>query len=275
MKFLTLSSLATGAFAAALHGRDIGTITAAMTAAGQGIVGLDNAVKAFNGDVAAVLAASSSLVQTLKDGKAKVDPTGELSLGDALGLQTPAQDLQAKGDALLADITAKRPAIAAAGLCETTFTQTTAINDASKDLINTVVSKVPAAAQGIAQGIVAGLLKDLQAAQDAFSPANCKNTGTPPTSSAPPAGSTTPPTPPTTTAPPPVTTTAPPPVTTTPPTLPTTSAPPAGTDTCPAASTVTVTATDTKDCTPICTTKPVVTITTTKKACPTGSKLPW
>lgn len=276
MKFLALTSLATGAFAAALYDRDLATITTAMTNAGNGIVALDNAVKGFSGDVSPVLAASNSLVAALKAGKAAVDPSSDLSLGDALGLQTPAQDLQAKGDALLADITAKRPAIAAAGLCETTFAQTSAINTASQALINSVVSKVPTAAQGIAQGIVAGLLKDLQAAQDAFSPANCKDTGSPPTSSAPPAGTSTPPTPPTSTAPPPVTTTAAPPATTTPPTLPTTTAgPPAGTDTCPAASTVTVTATDTKDCTPICTKKPVVTVTTTKKACPTGSKLPW
>ncbi|OAQ70661.1 cell wall galactomannoprotein Mp2/allergen F17-like protein [Pochonia chlamydosporia 170] len=268
MKFLTLTSLATGAFAGVLVQRDIATIQAAMNAAGTGIVTLDNAVKAFTGDPTQVLASSNALIQTLKDGKAKVDPTEELSLTDALGLQTPAQDLQTKGAALLADLKAKKDAIAANGLCESTFTQASGINAASKDLINSVVSKVPAAAQGIAQGIVAPLLQTLNDAQDAFSPANCKDTGSPPTSSAPPPVTSTP-APPTSTEAPPPTSTVPPPVTTT--------APPPGTDTCPAAQTVTVTATDTADCTPIvtCTKKPPVTVTTTKKSCPTGSKLPW
>lgn len=279
MKSLALISLASGAMAGVLLQRDIATIQAAMTAAGNGIVSLDTAVKAYTGgDASSVSSAADALVQTLKNGKAQVDPTGDLSLSDALGLQAPSQALQAQGDALLADLKAKKTVIAANGLCETTFNQASAINTASQALINSVVSKVPAAAQGIAQGIVAGLLKDLQDSQDAFSPANCKDTGSPPTSStaAPPATTTAAP-PATSTAPPPVTTTAAPPATTTnaPPPLTTTAAP--ASDTCPAASTVTVTTVDSADCTaiPTCTKKPVVTVTSTKKSCPTGSRLPW
>lgn len=269
MKFLTLTSLATGAFAGALIQRDLATIKTVMAGIGNDLVSLDTAVKGFSGDPTQILTTSNTLIKDLKDGKAKVDPTTELSLTDALGLQAPAKDLQTKGDALLADFKAKRDALAAAGLCGPALQQATSINDASKDLINSVVSKVPADAQSIAQGIVAPLLKDLQDAQDAFSPANCKDSSTPP--------------PPTSGGPAPPTTTAGPPATTAPPTTggpapPTTTAgPPPGTDTCPAASTVTVTATDTNDCTatPTCTKKAPVTVTTTTKACPTGSKLPW
>jgi hypothetical protein len=286
MKFLALTSLAAGAFAGVIVQRDIATIQAAMTAAGDGIVNLNSAVDAFNGDVSAVLSASNALVQALKDGKAKVEPTGELSLTDALGLQAPSAELQKKGDALLAALKAKKDAIAQNGLCEVTYTQASTINVESKALIDTVVSKVPEAAQGIAKSIVAGLLKALQDAEDTFSPTNCINTGNPPASStvAPPATSTVVP-PETTTVAPPETTTVVPPETTTvvPPqtstVLPpvTTTYEPPVTGTCPAASTVTVTAIDSNDCTPTptCTKKPPVTVTTTKKGCPTKAKLPW
>lgn len=270
MKFLTLTSLATGAFAGSLIQRDLATIKTVMAGIGTDLVSLDTAVKGFSGDPTQILTTSNALIKNLKAGKAKVDPTGELSLTDALGLQAPAKDLQTKGDALLADFKAKRAALAAAGLCGPSLQQATSINDASKDLINSVVSKVPADAQSIAQGIVAPLLKDLQEAQDAFSPANCQDSTDPP-----PQSSSGPTAPPSTTAGPPVTTS--PPTTTGGPVPPTTTAPPPGTDTCPAASTVTVTTTDTNDCTatPTCTKKPPVTVTTTTKACPTGSKLPW
>ncbi|KAK2601762.1 hypothetical protein QQS21_004646 [Conoideocrella luteorostrata] len=272
MKFLVLSSLAAGAFAGLVQ-RDLATIKGVMGQVGTDLDGLDSAVKSFNGDPAGLLTASNTLIKDLKDGKAKVDPTGELSLTDALGLQAPAKELQTKGDQLLADFKAKRDAIAAAGLCGPALQQATSINTASQDLIKSVVSKVPADAQSIAQGIVAPLLKDLQDAQDAFSPANCKDSGSPPPPTS--GGSTPPPTSGGST--PPTTTAAPPPTTTGGSTPPTTTAAPPGNETCPAASTVTVTATDTKDCTavPTCTKKPPVTVTTTTKACPTGSKLPW
>lgn len=293
MKFLALTTLASGAYAGVLVQRDLATIQAAMTSAGQGLDGLGTAIKGFSGDPAPVLAASNSLIQALKDGKAKVDPSSDLTLADALGLQAPAGDLQKKGDALLAELKTAVPTIEKAGMCEVTFTQTSDINTAAKALIDSVVSKVPTAAQGIAQGIVAGLLKDLQDAQDAVGPANCKNSGTPPasssaappaTSAAPPSSSAAPPAtseappatsaPPATTQAPPATTQAPPATTEAPPA---TSAAPPASDTCPAASTVTVTAIDSKHCTPTptCTKKPPVTVTTTKKACPTKTKLPW
>ncbi|TWU76909.1 hypothetical protein ED733_006801 [Metarhizium rileyi] len=229
MKFPVLATLTlvSGAFAGVLVQRDLATIKSAMSSAGTGIDKLDAVVKAFSGDSGPLVAASEELVKTLKDGKASVDPTAELSLADALGLQAPAQELQTKGDALLADLKAQKDAIAKNNICEQTFQQASGINSASKDLINSVVSKVPESAQGIAQGIVAGLLKALQEAQDAFSPGTAATTSAVVVTSA--------------------------------------------QDTCPAAQTVTVTAVDSKDCTPTptCTKKAPVTITTTKKTCPT------
>ncbi|KAK2592106.1 hypothetical protein QQS21_010212 [Conoideocrella luteorostrata] len=275
MKFLALTSLATGAFAGLMI-RDLATITGVMSGIGTDLDGLDTAVKGFTSDPTNILTASNKLIADLKAGKTKVDPLPELSLTDALGLQTPAKSLQTKGDALLADFKAKRDALAAAGLCGPALQQATSINTASQDLIKSIVGKVPADAQSIAEGIVAPLIKDLQDAQDAFSPANCKDSSSPP----PPTTTKGVPPPPTTTkgAPPPTTTKGAPPPTTTkgapPPTS--TVAPPPGTGTCPAGSTVTATVTDSKGCTatPTCTKTPPVTVTVTTKACPVGSKLP-
>lgn len=272
MKFLSLLCLTVGVTASAVR-RDLATIKTVLAGIGSDLVDLDTATKAFNGNPQGLLDASNKLITDLKAGDATVQPLPGLSLQDALGLTGPAKDLQTKGDALLADIKAKKDALAAAGLCEVTFLQVSDINTASQALIKTVVSKVPADAQSIAQSLVAPLQKDLDEAQALFSPANCQNTGTTPTGTTTSAPTTAPPTstkPPTSTPPP---TSAP---TTTTPTIPTTT-PGGGNPTCPAASTITVTSTDTKDCTatPTCTSSAPVTVTTTTKACPTGSKLPW
>lgn len=261
MKFLSLVCVAATVASASVVRRDLATIQSVLSGVGTDLVGLDTATKGFNGDPSDLLDASNKLIQDLKDGDAKVQPLPALTLNDALGLTGPAKDLQTKGDALLASIKGKKDALAAAGLCDVTFLQVKDINTASQALIKTVVSKVPPAAQSIAQSLVAPLQKDLADAQDLFSPANCQNGGgggsptTKPTSgptSAPTSGPTTTPSIPTTT-------------------------PGPGTGTCPAAPTVTVTSTDTKDCTavPTCTKTAPVTVTTTTKACPTGSKLPW
>ncbi|KAK3177631.1 hypothetical protein K4F52_009587 [Lecanicillium sp. MT-2017a] len=265
MKFLALCTLATSVAAGALVQRDVKPITDVLSGIGADLVNLDGAVKDFSGDPAPLLDASNKLIQSLKDGNTKVQPLPMLTLTEALALQAPTKDLQAKGETLLADLKAKKEAIAAAGLCEATFIQASSINTASQALIKTVVSKVPEAAQSIAQTLVAPLLKALNEAQDAFSPENCQGGGNPPTTGGPQ---------PTTTKPGP-TTGGPGPTTNGP--QPTTTPGNPGGGTCPAASTVTVTTTDTRDCTatPTCTKSPVVTVTSTTRACPTGSKLPW
>ncbi|KAM3455539.1 hypothetical protein MY3296_002250 [Beauveria thailandica] len=303
MKFLSLVCLASG-IAASVVRRDLATVTSVLNDVGIDLDGLNTAIKNFNGDPNPVLDASNKAIQGLKDGDAKVQPLPELSLNDALGLTGPAKDLQTKGDALLASIKGSKDIIAKADMCEVTLLQVSDLKTAADALIKSVVSKVPAAAQSIAQGLVSPLQQALTEAKDLFSSANCQNSGggggggsssqptSAPTSTEPPAttsteapASTTTEAPATTTTEAPATTTTEPPMTTSAPTVPATTptatipitTPGPGNETCPAASTVTVTATDTKDCTPTptCTKKPPVTVTTTKKACPTGSKLPW
>lgn len=265
MKFLALSCLAVSATASVIVQRgpqDLATIKGVLSEISTDIVALDTATKGFSGDPAELLDASNKLIKDLKDGKAKVDPVGGLTLTEALGLQAPTKDMQAKAESLVANLKEKKDALAAAGLCSVTRIQANEINEASRALIKTVVSKVPESAQSIAQTLVAPLLKALDEAKETFSEENCKDSGTPP--------------PPTTTPGSPTTSSGP---TQTPPgsSQPTMTTGPPATGTCPAASTVTITTTDSAGCTatPSCTKSTPVTVTTTTKACPKGSKLPW
>ncbi|KAF5603300.1 cell wall protein [Fusarium pseudocircinatum] len=153
--------------------RDLATITGVLNDVGSGIDDLDSAVKAFKGDSDPVVDAAESLVSVINDGKTKVDKSDDLSLSDALGLQDPVKDLTKQAETLTDDLKAKKPQLQEAGLCGTTRAQISNINDASKKLIASVVSKVPEAAQGIAEDLASGLTDVLNDAQDAFSEKNC------------------------------------------------------------------------------------------------------
>jgi hypothetical protein len=270
MKFLALSCLAVSATASVMIQRgpqDLATIKGVLAEVSTDIVALDTATKGFSGDPSPLLDASNELIKELKDGKAKVEPVGGLTLTEALGLQAPTKDMQGKAESLVASLKAKKDALAAAGLCSVTRIQVNEINVASRDLIKTVVSKVPESARGIADTLVAPLLKALDESKEIVSEENCKDSGGEPTTT-PGSPTTTPGTPTTSSGP-----------TQTPPgtTMPTVTTGPTATGTCPAASTVTITTTDSSGCTatPSCTKTPPVTVTTTTKACPKGSKLPW
>lgn len=222
MKFAVLACLATGAFAGTIFGRDLSTVKSVLSVVGDNIAGLDSAVKSFDGNPLKLLTASDTLIKSLNDGKTKVDKSSGLSIIDTLGLLGPIIGLQNKADSLVADLKAKKTIIAKNGFCAVTLSQTTTINTATQNLINSVVAKVPGLLQGIARGLTSGLSKDLRDAMDIFSPANCKDST--------------------------------PPITTSSTARPTSTAPPGTTslpdDGCPAAQTVTVTAIDTKGCVP-------------------------
>src|SRR5690349_13214752 len=133
MKFLTLACLATSAVAGVVnrdpptgvYERDLPLITGIITNVGNGLDTLDGAVKSFSGDSKPVEDASAALVATLKDGKTKVDASGDLTLGDALGLQDPVKSLQTKGETLLTDLKARKADIEKYNLCDITRQQVT------------------------------------------------------------------------------------------------------------------------------------------------------
>ncbi|POR33539.1 Cell wall mannoprotein 1 [Tolypocladium paradoxum] len=185
MKFsaVTLACLATGVYSRVADPpvrvleRDLATVTGVIGTAGQDIDAVAKAINAFSGDSKPVEAAAAQLISNLGAGKAKVDGSSQLTLADALGLQQPVKDLEAKGQTLADDLHKAKPIIEKAGLCDVTRKQVNDINTASQALISAVVSKVPTDAQAIAKALADGLIQILNKAQDDFSTANCKNSG--------------------------------------------------------------------------------------------------
>jgi hypothetical protein len=193
MKF-TLVVLATGALAqlqqpsrvtrsdATLSERDVATISQVITDVGTGITSLDTAVKAFSASDSASLttlnSAASMIVQTLKDGTSKIQATANISLNDAITLQSQTTGLQSTGQSLVSDLTSKKSEVEKAGLCEIVRQQVTGVSDNTKSLIDAIVSKIPEAAQAIAGQQTAGFTTALQSIQGVYAEGNCTNQGT-------------------------------------------------------------------------------------------------
>lgn len=174
MKFTTSAAIAvaaTGAYA------QLSVLQPIFTSIGNAIGDLDTAAKGFNGDVAAVTSKADALISAIKSGNTKAAASSDLSLNDALGLTTPVQDLNSKGETLEKDFKAQIAAVQKAGACDTVRSKLADINTASQALIKTVVSKVPEAAQSVAKTLADQLTTTLSKATDDFSEANCKNSG--------------------------------------------------------------------------------------------------
>lgn len=186
MKFSTsffLSCLATSAYARVagndarsfyVEERDLATITGVLSKVDTGINNLDTAVKAYTGGSGTnIISVANTLISTINAGKTTVDGQPQLSLADSLALQGPVKTITNSATTLVDDLTAKRSLIISNKLCATTRGLVTKIDSSANALIDSVVSKVPAAAQGIAEGLVADLKAVLAKAKANFSTANC------------------------------------------------------------------------------------------------------
>lgn len=153
--------------------RDIATVTSVIADVDTGIKALDKEVKAFSGDEGAVTKAAEDLISTLKSGTETIKGSDDLSLSDALALQSVVKNLQGDADTLVDDLTSKKSDFEAAGLCSTVRKETTDISTASKALIDAIVSKVPEAAQDIAKDLASGLITSLDKAQSEYAEGSC------------------------------------------------------------------------------------------------------
>jgi hypothetical protein len=188
MKFstqITLFALALGASARlqppsnvvrsppSLVERDLATVTSVIADVDTGIKALDKEVNAFSGDNSALDKAAENLISIIKAGTSKISSGSDLSLSDALALQSVVTGLQGDADTLVSDLSSKKSAFEEAALCSTLRQQTTDISTASKALIAAVVSKVPEAAQEIAKELASGVTKSLDKSQAEFAEGSC------------------------------------------------------------------------------------------------------
>lgn len=159
--------------------RDVATITSVVATVDAGIKNLDTAVKGFSasnsGSVATLNSAAKSLVDSINAGTSSVQGTANISLQDALSLQTFVQSLGGDGSSLVNDLAAQKPQFEQAGLCAVVLQQAVQVSDASTGLINAIVSKVPASAQSIAASMAAGFTNTLAQSQATFANGNCTN----------------------------------------------------------------------------------------------------
>ncbi|KAG6356085.1 hypothetical protein INS49_015470 [Diaporthe citri] len=180
MKYsLTLAAMAAGACATNLPRvvleRDLATIQGVIGDVSTKLTALNDAAQSFSGDAGALTSASSDLSSTIKSGTSTVQGTDQLTLTDAVSLQSTVQGLQSNAQTLVDNLASKKSAIEQAGLCDTVLQQSQSLSTDSQSLIDAVVSKVPQEAQSIAQNLVAGFTASLQQNQANFAQGNCTN----------------------------------------------------------------------------------------------------
>lgn len=180
MKYsLTLAAMAAGACATNLPRvvleRDLATIQGVIGDVSTKLTALNDAAQSFSGDAGALTSASTDLSNTIKSGTTTVQGTDQLTLTDAVSLQSTVQGLQSNAQTLVTNLAGKKSAIEQAGLCSTVLQQSQGLSTDSQSLIDAVVSKVPQEAQSIAQNLVAGFTATLQQNQANFAQGNCTN----------------------------------------------------------------------------------------------------
>ncbi|KAK7707849.1 hypothetical protein SLS64_005066 [Diaporthe eres] len=180
MKYsLALAAMAAGACATNLPRvvleRDLATIQGVIGDVSTKLTALNDAAQSFSGDAGALTSASTDLSNTIKSGTSTVQGTDQLTLTDAVSLQSTVQGLQSNAQTLVTNLAGKKSAIEQAGLCDTVLQQSQGLSTDSQSLIDAVVSKVPQEAQSIAQNLVAGFTSTLQQNQANFAQGNCTN----------------------------------------------------------------------------------------------------
>ncbi|KAH8880547.1 cell wall protein [Thozetella sp. PMI_491] len=162
--------------------RDIATISSVVADVGTKLAALDTAVKAFKASDTAALTnlndAAMKLSTTITSGTTAIAASSNITLNDAITLQSQVSGLQGSGTSLVSDLEGKKGDIQTAGLCDVVLQQVTGINDNAGKLINAIVSKLPEAAQSIAASQTAPFTDSLKQTENAFAAGNCTNGAT-------------------------------------------------------------------------------------------------
>ncbi len=155
--------------------RDLPAISSAVGQVDTGIKNYDEAVKSFNGDPTQLNSAAQSLVNTLNSATTLVQQSSNLTVNDAATLQGSITNLGTDGSTLITDLDSKKPAIQAAGQCANVLQQTTDISNATNNLVNAVVAKLPESVQSVGSQVASAISQILQQPIGDFSAGNCTN----------------------------------------------------------------------------------------------------
>lgn len=158
--------------------RDVATISNVIMQVTTSLNQLDASVKAFNGQSFSQLATDAGNVKTtLANGAKQISGTSNITAQEAVQLQSSLSPVQTAGTNLINDLSAKKPQIQQASLCQTVQQQTQEIGTSAKDLIEATVSKVPQNLQAVAGQLTSQLTSQLSDVSLNFAPGNCTNGG--------------------------------------------------------------------------------------------------
>lgn len=153
--------------------RDLATIQGVLASVSSSLSALNAAATASPIDIAALTTASNNLNDALTSGASTVQGTSDISVNDAITLQSSSADLQTTAQTLTDSLNAAKPQIQNAGACSAVREQVATINTNSQTLINAVVSKVPMEIQSVAAGIVSGFTATLQQNTGNYAEGSC------------------------------------------------------------------------------------------------------
>lgn len=173
---LAASALASPQWDPLPHKRDVQTISTVIMQTSTALQQLDTTVKAFDGTDFTKLASDAAAVKSALDsGTTQIQGTTPISAQDAITLQSSLAPVQQTAQSLVTDLTAKKPQIQQASLCQIVQQQTEGIATSANALIQATVQKVPANLQAVAGQLTGQFTGQLSDTSLAFAPGNCTN----------------------------------------------------------------------------------------------------
>ncbi|CAK1368210.1 unnamed protein product [Cercospora beticola] len=153
---LSLLGFAIGALAATIATRDTATLAQDVQAAIDAVNDFDATITSYSGqgDNDKVKSKLDAITTALSKGATDAKASESIEQADALSLASPVQDLAKAVQQALTDLTAQKSALASAGAAEDVLSKLQEADKVQKDLVDTVVSKVPPSLAPVASGVI-------------------------------------------------------------------------------------------------------------------------
>ncbi len=153
--------------------RDLATVTSVLADVKTGFSNLQAAAAAFNGDPTQLKAEAASVISKVESGTTAIQNMTPITVGEALGLVGPSNDLAKQGEALATELKTRLPDVQTAKECGTVRSfLDKGVTDADA-LIAALKAKSPTAVQSVVQTQGNKITKPLKDAQAAFTADKC------------------------------------------------------------------------------------------------------
>ncbi|KAH8890319.1 hypothetical protein GQ53DRAFT_747420 [Thozetella sp. PMI_491] len=138
--------LAAGAAAGQFRPRDLAQVSAAVSTVLDGLKTYDGEINKFNGgDPANLLAATTTMINTVKTAVVGIKAATNVSLEEAMNFKPLSDAMNVAGDAVLTDLNIKVAVFEAEHLCGVFHEEVGELGDNVVELMNDVASKFPSA----------------------------------------------------------------------------------------------------------------------------------